>query len=128
MTGKVQVRIVSGRSLSRKDLLTSNDAYCEVWLEHDESTKQSTGVVSSNNPLWNETFTFNFADNQKHLTFHVLDKDPKSSQGIGYAQFDFEPLKAKKRTSETKELTLKANLLGLDLTPNGHLTVEVVVL
>ncbi|KAJ3112027.1 Phosphatidylglycerol/phosphatidylinositol transfer protein [Phlyctochytrium bullatum] len=127
---KVQVRVVGARKLNKRDMLTSNDAYVEVWVGNASAKKQKTGVVMSNSPVWNETFTFDITDADSFLAFHVKDKDtnPNPDDGIGYAKFDFEHLKAKKRVSETKELTLKANLLGLDLTPNGYLNVEVVVL
>ncbi|KAJ3203075.1 Cytosolic phospholipase A2 beta [Dinochytrium kinnereticum] len=127
MPGVVQVRIVAAKNLNKKDLITSNDAYCEVWIE-DAAKKQSTGIVSSNSPTWNETFTLQYEPTQHILTFRVLDKDPKSSDSIGWAQYDFEPLKAKKRISDTKEISLRANLMGTDLTSNGLLNVEVVVL
>ncbi|KAJ3113518.1 hypothetical protein HDU96_003300 [Phlyctochytrium bullatum] len=145
---RVQVRVASGKNLSKKDLLTSNDSYCEVWIGSDSSKKQTTGIVRSNSPAWNETFTLyvnvfeipsprlmltlprsEVPETENTVTFRVLDKDEGGiDDGVGYAQFNFEHLKAKKRTSENKELALRANLLGLDLTANGYIFVEVVVL
>ncbi|KAI8852960.1 C2 domain-containing protein [Chytridium lagenaria] len=127
MPGTVQVRIVAAKNLNKKDLLTSNDAYCEYGLMMLQRSNQRV-FVSSNSPLWNETFTLQYEPNQKTITFRVLDKDPKGSDSIGWVQYDFEHLKAKKRISETQELSLKASLTGFDLTSNGLLNIEVVVL
>ncbi|KAJ3106192.1 hypothetical protein HDU97_006825 [Phlyctochytrium planicorne] len=123
MTGVVEVKVHSARNLNRKDLVTSNDAYVELWL-NDKNYKQKTTTVQSATPSWEQTFTLNY-DNHDNIHFHVLDKDLLDTDGIGYAHFDFGHLRGRLGHSETTELTLKAN--ALDLTPNGYLKVTVTV-
>ncbi len=50
--------IVEGHHLKDRDLVGQNDAYVEIYL--DKKYKQRiTTISNSNNPTWNERFTFN---------------------------------------------------------------------
>ncbi|KAI9259619.1 C2 domain-containing protein, partial [Phascolomyces articulosus] len=63
--------------------------YSELWL--DSNYKQrSTDKPGTNNPVWNEFFSFNVHDTSKYnkLYFRVLDKDTVSNDKIGSAKFD----------------------------------------
>ncbi|KAJ3107936.1 hypothetical protein HDU96_007737 [Phlyctochytrium bullatum] len=124
MTGIVQVKVIKARNLNRKDTFTNNDAFVDIWL-NDKQYKQRTRTVQSAEPVWDQTFTFNYEKGQDDINFHVLDKDLMDTDGVGYAKFDFGHLISRINTPEVKELTLKAH--ALDLTPNGYLTVEVTV-
>ncbi|KAJ3106196.1 Cytosolic phospholipase A2 zeta [Phlyctochytrium planicorne] len=121
MVGVVQVRVLRAKDLTKKDFFTQNDAFVELWL--NKHYKQKTTVIQSSLPEWNQTFTLNYEHNEHTVYFHVLDKDLMDTDGIGYANFDFNHLRGRPGQPETKELTLKAH--ALDFTPNGYLTVEV---
>ncbi|KAJ1566998.1 hypothetical protein HK405_007577 [Cladochytrium tenue] len=118
--GVVEVVVVSARDLTRKDFISNNDAFVDIWLS-DKTYKQRTSVVQSATPLWNQTFTFNYEGGDRIVHFHVLDKDLIGTDGIGYSELDFGHLHVGQ--TESKELVLKANLF--DLTPNGYLTVAI---
>ncbi|KAJ3106588.1 hypothetical protein HDU97_005953 [Phlyctochytrium planicorne] len=122
MVGVVEVKIVKAWGLNKKDMFTQNDAFVEFWL-NDKSYKQRTSVIQSSQPEWNQVFTLNWEKPHDTLHFHVLDKDLIGTDGIGYCKFDFGHLKPGQ--SEYKEMKLRAH--ALDLTPNGHLLVQVTV-
>ncbi|KAJ3203072.1 hypothetical protein HDU67_010398, partial [Dinochytrium kinnereticum] len=55
MPGVVQVRVIKAKDLTKKDFITQNDAFVELWLE--KNYKQRTSVIQSSLPEWNQTFT-----------------------------------------------------------------------
>ncbi|KAI8375009.1 C2 domain-containing protein, partial [Choanephora cucurbitarum] len=83
------LRLVEARNLHDEDLIGQNDAFVELYI--DEDYKQKTSVVdNSNNPVWNETFTFNLEEGRDHkLYFNVIDKDLIGSDDIGEGKLDF---------------------------------------
>ncbi|SAM04318.1 hypothetical protein [Absidia glauca] len=86
--GVLSVTIVEAKELHKEDLL-KNDPFVEVFF--DEKYKQRTQEVkSSNEPVWNETFTFNITEGSSDhkLRIKVLDKDTIGSDKIGEAKFD----------------------------------------
>ncbi|KAI9359637.1 C2 domain-containing protein [Zopfochytrium polystomum] len=119
--GVVEVQVVKAKDLNRKDLVTNNDAFVELYT-NDRNYKQRTKTVQSATPEWHQTFTLNY-EHEHVVHFHVLDKDVVGSDGIGYAKFDFKHLAHGR--PEATELTLYAN--PLDFTPNGYLTIIVTV-
>ncbi|KAG2200849.1 C2 domain-containing protein [Mucor mucedo] len=88
--GTLSVTIIEARKLHGEDFMGKNDPYVEIYI--DEDYKQRTTVIeNSNNPVWNETFTFNLGESRKHkLTLNVLDKDKIGSDDIGDCKFDYE--------------------------------------
>lgn len=64
--------------------------HSELWLD-DDYKQRSSEVSNSNNPVWNETFTFNIAEGSSahKLYLKVLDKDVVGSDKIGEAKIDF---------------------------------------
>ncbi|KAG1469155.1 hypothetical protein G6F56_003422 [Rhizopus delemar] len=89
--GTLAVTIIEARKLHGEDLIGKNDPYVELWL--DDKYKQKTSVLNNtNDPVWNQTFTFPLEDNgRKHkLYMNVRDKDMIGSDEIGEAKFDFE--------------------------------------
>lgn len=64
--------------------------HSELWI--DEDYKQKTTVISNtNDPVWNQTFTFNLGESRKHkLYIKVMDKDKVGSDKIGDTTFDLE--------------------------------------
>ncbi|CAF2599744.1 unnamed protein product [Rotaria sp. Silwood2] len=78
----LQVTIVEGRQLKTKDTFGENDAYAEVYLDKDY--KQRTKLIKdSNNPTWNETFSFNLKKGQDELKIDVYDDDIVGRDLIG---------------------------------------------
>jgi Ca2+-dependent lipid-binding protein len=53
---QLQVTVIEGRNLKKKDLFTDNDAFVQLYLD-DEKQKQKTRVENnSKNPKWNQSF------------------------------------------------------------------------
>ena len=101
--------------------LAQNDSYCEIWLSHDDDYKQRTEVIKSDNPVWNQTFTFNYPSGKDTLKFKVIDKDLVSKDGIGSTQYDFGHL----AVGQTEEVELKLKASFFDLTPNGEFFIRI---
>ena len=57
MIGSLQVQLVRGEKLRKRDMFSS-DPYC--FLSIDGEQQQRSSIVHSNlNPIWNEEFRFN---------------------------------------------------------------------
>ncbi|SAM00495.1 hypothetical protein [Absidia glauca] len=87
-SGVLSVTVVEAKDLHKEDLF-KNDPYVEIYF--DEKYKQRTQEVkSSNNPTWNETFTFNIAQgsHEHKLRIRVNDKDLVGSDKIGEGKLD----------------------------------------
>lgn len=53
---QLQVTVVEGRNLKKKDLFSESDPFVKIYLD-DKYQAQQTKVKSNNkNPYWNETF------------------------------------------------------------------------
>ncbi len=53
---QLQVTVIEGKNLKKKDLFSENDPYVQIYLD-DKHQKQKTKVKSnSKNPHWNESF------------------------------------------------------------------------
>ena len=80
--GLLEVIIVEGRHLKDRDLIGQNDPFVEIYL--DKKYKQrSTTIKNSNNPVWNERFTFNIHKNEDTIHFDVFDADLIGRDSIG---------------------------------------------
>ncbi|KAG2190238.1 hypothetical protein INT46_006318 [Mucor plumbeus] len=87
--GVLSVNVVEARNLHKEDVAGHNDPYLELWF--DEDYKQRTDTVKdTENPVWNQTFTFNIEEgSSKHkLYFKVLDKDLAGKDKIGEGHLD----------------------------------------
>lgn len=83
--GQLEVIIAEGRKLKDEDLVGQNDAYVELYL--DKKYKQRTATISNtNNPVWNERFTFNLQKGDDTIHFHVFDADVGDKDSIGSAK------------------------------------------
>ncbi|KAI8136785.1 C2 domain-containing protein [Fennellomyces sp. T-0311] len=85
--GTLTVTLIEAKDLKNQDLFGKNDPYVELWLDDDYKQKSSE-VKNTNNPVWNETFTFNISkgSSDKKLYLKVLDKDLIGSDKIGDAK------------------------------------------
>ncbi|KAL9539038.1 hypothetical protein PS6_011371 [Mucor atramentarius] len=74
--GVLTVNVIEARNLHKEDLAGHNDPYVELWFDEDYK-QRSESVKNTENPVWNQTFTFNIEEgSSKHkLYFKVLDKD-----------------------------------------------------
>jgi Ca2+-dependent lipid-binding protein len=53
---QLQVTIIEGRNLKKKDLFSDNDPYVKIYLD-DKKQKQKTRVKNdTKTPVWNESF------------------------------------------------------------------------
>lgn len=81
-SGTLEVIVVEGRDLKDKDLMGQNDAFVEIYI--DKKYKQRTTTISNtNNPIWNERFTFNLQKNDETIHFDVYDADLIGRDSIG---------------------------------------------
>ncbi|KAI9029775.1 C2 domain-containing protein [Phycomyces nitens] len=88
-SGVLTVTVIEGRDLHSEDTFGTNDPFIELWL--DEDYKQRTSEVqSSNEPTWNESFTFNIEQGSSHhkIYFKVLDKDLVGDDTVGKGKID----------------------------------------
>ncbi|CAF1126562.1 unnamed protein product [Adineta steineri] len=80
--GTLQVTIVEGRNLKDKDIVGKDDAYVELYLDKDYKQRTTT-AKDTNNPAWNQTFTFQLRKHQDELHLHVYDDDVVGRDSIG---------------------------------------------
>jgi Ca2+-dependent lipid-binding protein len=80
--GTLEVFIAEGRRLKDQDTFGKNDAYVEVYL--DKKYKQRTTTISNtNDPVWNQRFTFNIQHGDDAIHFDVYDADVADRDSIG---------------------------------------------
>lgn len=83
--GTLEVIVVEGRELKDRDIVGQNDAYVEIYLE--KKYKQRTKTISdTNNPTWNERFTFNIHKGDDTIHFDVYDADVVGRDAIGHCK------------------------------------------
>ena len=89
--GVLLVTVIEAKKLAKKDFISKNDPYVELWLEDD--SRQTTRVIdNTNNPLWNSQFTFPIEENRPRnkVHFRVFDQDYIGKDLIGEASVEFE--------------------------------------
>ncbi|CAF0918443.1 unnamed protein product [Rotaria sordida] len=80
--GTLEVIVLEGRELKDRDIVGQNDAYIEIYM--DKKYKQRTKTISNtNNPVWNERFTFNVHKGDDTIHFDVYDADVVGRDSIG---------------------------------------------
>ncbi|CAF1263796.1 unnamed protein product [Rotaria sordida] len=89
---QLQVTVVEGRNLKKKDLFSESDPFVQIYLD-DKKQKQKTKVISNTkNPYWNEIFVFNHLKGQDILHIDVYDKDLIINDKIGSLKINLEDL------------------------------------
>lgn len=117
--GILTVTIFEAKDLKDKDLIGKNDAYIELTL--GENKQRTSEIKNSNDPVWNETFTFNLTGTRDHkLYLDVLDKDVVGSDKIGDTKIDFAPCFEGQVIDEWVKLPAK-----LGLTSHGEIHVRI---
>ncbi|CAF3894171.1 unnamed protein product [Rotaria magnacalcarata] len=80
--GTLEVIVIEGQNLKDRDVVGQNDAYIEIYT--DKKYKQRTKTISNtNNPTWNERFTFNIHKGDDTIHFDVYDADVVGRDSIG---------------------------------------------
>lgn len=122
--GVLTVTLVEARNLKKEDLGGHDDAYVELWLDEDYKQRSET-VKDSENPVFNQTFTFNVNEgSSKHkLEFKVLDKDVAGHDKIGSGKLDVAPAFKGEIIDTWTKLPAK---LGLTSHGELHFTVQFV--
>ncbi|PKA58616.1 ADP-ribosylation factor GTPase-activating protein AGD12 [Apostasia shenzhenica] len=89
-TGILKVKVIKGRNLAVRDMLSS-DPYVVLTLGQQ---KAQTSVIKSNlNPVWNEELKLSVPENYGPLKLQVFDHDMLSADDImGEAEIDLQPL------------------------------------
>ncbi|CAF1515986.1 unnamed protein product [Didymodactylos carnosus] len=85
--GQLNVTIVEGRKLKDEDAIGKNDAYIELYVNKDYRQRTSTRK-NMNNPIWNETFSFNLLKHYDNLHLHAYDDDIVGQDSIGSCKID----------------------------------------
>ncbi|CAF3802155.1 unnamed protein product [Adineta steineri] len=83
--GTLRVTVVEGRNLKDEDTLGQNDAFVELYLDHDYKQRTAT-IKDTNSPTWNEQFSFNLQKGQDNLHIKVYDADEVGKDAIGSAK------------------------------------------
>jgi len=110
---QLQVTIIEGRNLKKKDLFSENDPFVQIYL--DENQKQKTKVKhNSKNPTWNQIFVLyicllffsielnlsiyfsNHFQGQDILHIDVYDEDTIKNDIIGSLTIDLQDLYEKR--------------------------------
>jgi Ca2+-dependent lipid-binding protein len=81
-TGTLEVIIVEGRRLKDKDAVGQSDPYIEIYT-HKKYKQRTTTIQNTNDPVWNERFTFNIHPDDDTIHFDVYDSDVGGKDSIG---------------------------------------------
>ncbi|CAF0728681.1 unnamed protein product [Adineta steineri] len=81
-TGTLEVIIAEGRRLKDKDTVGQSDPYVEIYLHH-KYKQRTTTIQNTNDPVWNERFTFNLHPKDDTIHFDVYDSDVGGKDAIG---------------------------------------------
>ncbi|KAG2225520.1 hypothetical protein INT45_010347 [Circinella minor] len=120
-SGILTVTLCEGKGLKDKDLIGKNDPYVELWLD-DNYKQRSSNISGTNNPVWNETFSFNItkSSHDKKLYLKVYDKDLVGCDKIGDTKFDLKDVYSGKEFDGWVSLPAK-----LGLTSHGELHLKI---
>ncbi|KAJ3237017.1 hypothetical protein HDU78_004280 [Chytriomyces hyalinus] len=119
MSHITHVKVVKANNLNKKDLITQNDVYIELWIDGGLFGTQKTTRVGGSDPVFNQTFKFEHNEHELHMD--VRDKDLVGSDGIGKAKVPLGDLPIGKPT--VKEVDIYASFV--DFTSNGKVTLEI---
>lgn len=81
-TGTLEVTIVEGRRLKDKDAVGQSDPFIELYI-HKNYKQRTTTMSNTNDPVWNERFTFNIHPEDETIHFDVYDSDVAGKDSIG---------------------------------------------
>ncbi|KAJ3226465.1 Cytosolic phospholipase A2 zeta [Chytriomyces hyalinus] len=119
MSHITQVKVIKANHLNKKDLISQDDVYIEMWIDHGLFGTQKTTRVTGSDPVFNQTFKFEHNTHELHLD--VRDKDLVGSDGIGKAKVPLGDLPIGHPV--VKEFDIYASFV--DFTSNGKVTLEI---
>ncbi|CAF3262359.1 unnamed protein product [Rotaria socialis] len=80
--GTLEVTIVEGRRFKDNDTVGQSDPFIELYL-HKKYKQRTATVSNTNDPVWNERFTFNIDEGEDTIHFDVYDEDVGDKDSIG---------------------------------------------
>ncbi|CAF1398756.1 unnamed protein product [Adineta steineri] len=89
---QLQVTIIEGKNLKKKDLWSESDPFVTIYFDDKEQTQKTKVIRNNKNPMWNQVFFFNHLKGQNILHVDVYDKDRIRNDIIGSIQINLEDL------------------------------------
>jgi Ca2+-dependent lipid-binding protein len=80
--GVLEVFVIEGRNLKDQDMVGQNDAYVEIYTDKKYKHRTKT-IENTNNPVWNEQFSFNLRKGDDTIHFKIYDADVVGKDDIG---------------------------------------------
>lgn len=81
-SGTLEVTVVEGRRLKDKDAVGQSDPYIEIYTQK-KYKQRTTTVQNSQEPVWNQKFTFSIHPDDDTIHFDVYDDDVGDKDSIG---------------------------------------------
>ncbi len=103
-TGTLEVIIVEGRRLKDKDVVDQSDPFIEIYL-HKKYKQRTSTQQNTNDPVWNERFTFNIHPDDDTIHFDVYDSDVVGKDTIGHAKVKLKSVFDDRRFDEWVKLS-----------------------
>ncbi|CAF1521156.1 unnamed protein product [Adineta steineri] len=89
---QLQVTVVEAKNLTKKDTLSQNDPFVEIYLDNKHLKQKTKTKQNSKTPQWNQTFVFNHLTGQDILNVDVYDEDSVKDEKIGSIQINLHDL------------------------------------
>jgi hypothetical protein len=100
----LKINLISARNLEAADLNGKSDPFVRFHQSHYSTTSRT--IDKTLNPTWNDTFTLNLTNPQHEiLVVEVYDKDPLSSDLLGFVGIDISLLPKGKEVVTWEKLT-----------------------
>ncbi|CAF1132306.1 unnamed protein product [Rotaria magnacalcarata] len=107
---QLQVTVVEAKNLKKKDTLSENDPFVEIYLDDSNYKQKTKAKKNAKNPKWNQSFVFNHLYGQDILHVEVYDEDSVKNDKIGSVQIDLHELYQKGHIDQWFELKGKLGL------------------
>jgi len=130
MPSRIIIRVLQARDLPPGSVQdTSADAFVEIRL--DEQNQKTSTCRKTLNPVWNEDFRFEVADDSclqnSPVEFKVFDQDLYSSELIGAVYVDLNPLIMRTAHGTDKDLIIQGWFPLYDTTKGVRGSLKIVV-
>ncbi|CAF3093897.1 unnamed protein product [Rotaria socialis] len=89
---QLQVTVVEGRNLKKKDFFSESDPFVRIYLDDKHQTQKTKVKSNTKNPYWSEIFVFNHLKGQNFLHIDVYDKDLLFNDKIGSLKINLQDL------------------------------------
>ncbi|KAL8166943.1 hypothetical protein V2J09_008442 [Rumex salicifolius] len=89
--GKLDVLLVSAKSLEASDYFSKNDPYAVLTCRTQEFKSSVASAGNGTNPQWNENFVFSISGDVSYLSVKLYDKDTFTADDyLGQAEIPLE--------------------------------------